>query len=189
MTEEHLPRQHPHWRQSVMTFAAFHEYHHKLWLRYAHTQVGSRRAAQSVVDALCADLLETWEHVLEQESVPGHAWTLLKDHVHTWLQQHHHQPALVGTAAFQATIGKLLVSELRDQFAVIESELGLYAAIALLPDRQYDTVVLRYVLGLTATETAERLGIEEATVRSHIRHARRALARELHLPAPPDLED
>ncbi|MFB7666038.1 RNA polymerase sigma factor [Kitasatospora sp. NPDC056138] len=176
-------------RRQTVTFSAFHEYHHRLWLRYAHTQVGSRSAAQAVVDELSADLLESWEHVLEQESVPGYAWALLRDHVHSWLDRHGRPPALVDTAAFRATISKLLVHEMRDEFAVIESELGLYAAIAVLPDRQYDVIVLRYVLGLTSTETADRLGIEEATVRSHVRHAKRGLARKLHLPDPSDPEE
>ncbi|MER8187750.1 sigma-70 family RNA polymerase sigma factor [Kitasatospora sp. NPDC094015] len=174
-------RPRPRARRTPVTFDAFHEYHHKLWLRYAHTHVGQRDAARSVVEEACADLLRNWDHVLEQESVPGYAWTVLKEHVHGWLEQHGREPAMVGTAAFQAAVRKLLVHELRDEFAVIESELGLYAAIAELPDRQYDVVVVRYVLGRSDREVAQYLGIEEATVRSHVRHAKRRLARHLNL--------
>ncbi|MDH6124855.1 sigma-70 family RNA polymerase sigma factor [Kitasatospora sp. GP82] len=180
------PPQRPALRGNL-TFSAFHEHHCRLWLRYTHTQVGNRAAAQSVVDDACADLLENWDHVLEQESVPGYAWTVLREHVHSWLDKRGIQPALVGTASFQAAIRKLLVHETRDEFAAIESGLGLYSAISGLPDRQYDVIVLRYVLQLSAAETADQLGIEEATVRSHVRHARRALAKELCLPEPPEL--
>ncbi|WP_371494398.1 sigma-70 family RNA polymerase sigma factor [Kitasatospora sp. NBC_00374] len=186
-----LPRSHhrPAARRTPVTFDAFHEYHHKLWLRYAHTHVGRRDAARTVVEDACADLLRNWDHVLAQESVPGYAWTVLKEHVHDWLDRHGRQPAMVGTAAFQAAIGKLLVHELRDEFAVIESELGLYAAIAELPDRQYDVVVVRYVLGRSDREVAQYLGIEEATVRSHVRHAKRRLAKRLNLPSCPEPEE
>jgi RNA polymerase sigma-70 factor (ECF subfamily) len=35
----------------------------------------------------------------------------------------------------------------REQMASIDSGLGLYEAIARLPERQFDAVLLRYVLG------------------------------------------
>ncbi len=182
------PPGHPS-RRLPVTFDAFHEYHHKLWLRYAHTQVGTRAAAQSVVEDACADLLEHWDHALEQDSVPQFAWTLLKEHLRKWLDSRGLQPVLVGTAAFHAAIRKLLVHEMRDEFAVLESELGLYQAIAELPDRQYDVIVVRYVLGHEVEEVAHYLGITAATVRSHVRHAKRRLTRELNLPELPETEE
>ncbi|MEV0778976.1 sigma factor-like helix-turn-helix DNA-binding protein [Streptomyces sp. NPDC050433] len=164
-----------------LTFDAFHAYHRELWMRYAHTQVGGRPAAESVVDTACARLKRDWRHVLAQESVPQYAWAVLKEEVHRWLDARGLQPLLVGTAAFHAAVGKLLLHGTRDEFAVLENELGLYGAIAGLPERQYDVIVLRFVLGGDEEQVAEYLGIELATVRSHVRHARRRLARELNL--------
>ncbi|MFF1418715.1 RNA polymerase sigma factor [Streptomyces sp. NPDC058280] len=166
-------------RRLALTFDAFDSHHHTLWLRYAHTQVGSRSAAETVVDATCARLLDHWPHVLVQESVPRYAWAVLKEEVARWLNEHDAQPVLVDTAAFHAAMRKLLQSEVSDQFAVLQSEIGLYGAIARLPERQYDAVVLRYVLQVPDQDVAEYLGIEVATVRSHVRHARRRLARQL----------
>ncbi|MER8001168.1 sigma-70 family RNA polymerase sigma factor [Streptomyces sp. NPDC095613] len=166
-------------RRLELTFDAFQAHHLKLWLRYAHTQVGSRSAAEGVVDATCARLLRHWPHVLEQESVARYAWAVLKEEVARWLHQHGLQPVLVDTAAFHAAIRKLLLYEMRDQFAVLQGEIGLYGAIARLPERQYDVIVLRYVLHVPDEEVAEYLGIEVATVRSHVRHARRRLAKDL----------
>ncbi|MDH6115022.1 RNA polymerase sigma factor (sigma-70 family) [Kitasatospora sp. MAP12-15] len=176
-------------RRPGVTFSAFHEYHHKLWLRYAHTQVGHRAAALTVVEDACSYLLEHWEHALEQESVPEYAWTVLKEHVQGWLDERGLHPVLVGTAAFRSAIGKLLIHELRDQFTLLESELGLYNAIAALPDRQYDVIVVRYVLGYPDEEVAQYLGIGAATVRSHVRHAKRRLSKDLNLPEAPDREE
>ncbi|MET4926516.1 sigma factor-like helix-turn-helix DNA-binding protein [Streptomyces sp. PSRA5] len=170
-----------------LTFDAFHDHHRRLWMRYAHTQVGSRPAAETVVDTACARLKRDWKYVLAQESVSRYAWSLLKEEVHRWLDERGQRPLLVGTAAFHAAIGKLLrhEDEARDEFAVLEGELGLYGAIAGLPERQYDVIVLRFVLGDDEEHVAEYLGIELATVRSHVRHARRRLARELNVDIDP----
>jgi RNA polymerase sigma-70 factor (ECF subfamily) len=65
---------------------------------------------------------------------------------------------------------------------VLEGEIGLYGAIAALPERQYDVMVLRYVLRAPDEDVAAYLGIELSTVRSHVRHARRRLARMLDIP-------
>ncbi|MFJ5226820.1 sigma factor-like helix-turn-helix DNA-binding protein [Streptomyces sp. NPDC088400] len=166
-------------RRLALTFDAFDAHHHTLWLRYAHTQVGGRAAAETVVDTTCARLLEHWPHVLAQESVARYAWAVLKEEVARWLYEHDLQPVLVDTAAFHAAIRKLLLYETRDQFAVLQGEVGLYAAISRLPERQYDVIVLRYVLHVPDEDVAEYMGIEVATVRSHVRHARRRLAKDL----------
>lgn len=164
----------------ALTFDAFHEYHRKLWMRFAHTQVGSRSAAEIVVDAACVRLQNAWLHVLAQESVPRYAWMVLKEEVHRWLTERD-LPPQVGDAAYLTAVQKLLLHEMRDELRVLSQEIGLYAAISTLPERQYDVTVLRFLLGMEETEVAEYLGIDAATVRSHIRHARRSLARQLHI--------
>ncbi|MEZ7003040.1 sigma-70 family RNA polymerase sigma factor [Streptomyces sp. SCSIO 75703] len=165
----------------ALTFDAFHAYHRKLWMRYAHTQVGSSTSAETVVDHACARLKADWPTVLLQESVPRYAWMVLKEEVHGWLAERGLEPQ-VGDAAFLTALQKLLLHEMRDELRVISQEIGLYAAISTLPERRYDVIVLRFLLGMDDEEVAECLGIDTATVRSHIRHARRSLARELHIP-------
>lgn len=165
----------------ALTFDAFHAYHRKLWMRFAHTQVGSRPAAETVVDATCVRLKNTWPHVLAQESVPRYAWMILKEEVHRWLTERGLGPQ-VGDAAYLTALQKLLLHEMRDELRVISQEIGLYAAISTLPERQYDVTMLRFLLGMDEAEVAEYLGIDAATVRSHIRHARRSLAKQLHIP-------
>ncbi|WP_329037922.1 sigma-70 family RNA polymerase sigma factor [Streptomyces sp. NBC_01725] len=169
-----------------LTFDAFHDYHRELWMRYAHSQVGGRPAAETVVDNACAHLKRDWKHALAQESVSRYAWSLLKEETHRWLDERGLQPLLVDTAAFHAAVAKLLRHDTRDRFTVLEGELGLYGAIAdLLPERQYDIIVLRFVLGEDEENVAEYLGIELATVRSQAQHARRRLARELDMAIEP----
>lgn len=176
-------------RRMMLSFDAFDASHHRLWLRYAHTQTGSRVAAQHIVEAACRRLLTHWEHALRQESLIEYAWAVLKEHVAQWLSERGLRPLLAETAAFHAAERKVLEHELRDEFAVLEGELGLYAAIGRLPERQYDVVVLRYVLGCSEEEVAGYLGFETASVRSHIRYAKRRLARDLRTEPGPGTGD
>jgi RNA polymerase sigma factor (sigma-70 family) len=192
-------------RRMMLSFDAFDASHHRLWLRYAHTQAGSREAARQIVEDACRHLLEHWEHALRQESLTEYAWTVLKEHVAHWLKERGLRPRLAETAAFHAAVRKSLLHELRDELrdglrdefrdglrdeiAVLEGEMGLYAAIGRLPERQYDVVVLRYVLGCSEEEVAGFLGFETASVRSHIRYAKRKLARELRTAPGPGTGD
>jgi RNA polymerase sigma factor (sigma-70 family) len=167
-------------RRLVLTFEAFHDTYHRAWLRFAHLQVGDRAAAEAIVQDLCTQLACDWTHVLKQGSVQSYAWALLKEHVAFWLYEHNRQVALVETAAFAAAITRMLRLT-RERFAILEGEIGLYAAIARLPERQYDVIVLRYVLGYPDSEVGALLGVKEPTVRSHVRFAKRRLSAELGL--------
>ena len=169
-------------RRLLLSFAAFDASHHRLWLRYAHTQVGSRPAAHGIVEAACRQLLRHWEHALQQESLAEYAWTVLKDHVERWLDERGRRSRLAGTAAFHTAVRDGLLRELRGEFAVLDGELCLPAAIEQLPERQYDVVVLRYGLGCTEEEVADCLGLDPAAVRSHLGAAKRRLTRQLRTP-------
>lgn len=166
-------------RRLLLSFAAFDASHHRLWLQYAHTQVGSRPAAHGIVEAACRHLSEHWEHALQQESLAEYAWTVLKDHVERWLGERGRRSRLAGTAAFHGAVRDGLLRELRGEFAVLEGELCLPAAVERLPERQYDVIVLRYGLGCTEEEVADCLGLDPAAVRSHLGAAKRRLTRQL----------
>jgi RNA polymerase sigma-70 factor (ECF subfamily) len=156
------------------TFTAFYSLHHKAYLRYAHIQLDSRAEAEQVVEDVFVQLANMWAHVLQQPNVDGYAWAALKEEVARRLEIQGHALALVETAAFAAARRAS-----RGRFAVLESSLGLYGAIARLPERQYDVIVLRFVLGYPMRRVAELMGVSYGTVRSHVRGARRRLARDL----------
>jgi RNA polymerase sigma factor (sigma-70 family) len=166
-------------------FEAFHQLYHKPYLHYAHMQIGDGAAAQRAVDRTFTDLALNWAHVLRQSSPEAHAWKLLKQRVTQQLRMDGRELALVETAAF----ARAALRAAKGRFAALESGIGLYAAIARLPERQYDVIVLQYVLGYPTEKTARTMGIADATVRSHLRLAKRRLARELGLgPDLPDVE-
>ncbi|TVL87782.1 RNA polymerase sigma factor [Streptomyces sp. SAJ15] len=155
-------------------FRAFYSQHVHAYLRYAHIQLGSRTEAEQVVEDVFTQLAQEWGLALQQPSVAGYAMAALKEEISRRIEERGRGVALVETAAFAAVRG---VTRMRMES--LESRLGLYAAIARLPERHYDVVVLRFVLGYTTPRVAHIMGITRATVRSHIRGARRRLAREL----------
>jgi RNA polymerase sigma-70 factor (ECF subfamily) len=56
------------------------------------------------------------------------------------------------------------------------TQVDLFAALAALPRRQREVAVLRYLLGLSTSETAQVLAVSEGTVKNSLSHARDALA-------------
>ncbi|MFE6164211.1 RNA polymerase sigma factor [Streptomyces sp. NPDC056486] len=158
-------------------------------LRYAHRMLGDKQAAKAVVRRCFGHLALNWPHVVNEESPEAYAWKLLKQRVemHLRLAGQPAQSPTVRTAALQDTARDTLEA-MRHKFAVMESTLGLYTAIAGLPERQYDVFVLYYVLGYTSPHIAKIMGIKPDTVRHHRRLAYQRIAIKLGLPITNETE-
>jgi RNA polymerase sigma-70 factor (ECF subfamily) len=63
--------------------------------------------------------------------------------------------------------------------AAADGTLEQREALAALPDRQREVVLLRYVVGLSEEEAAEALGVRVGTVKSRSARARKALREAL----------
>lgn len=69
---------------------------------------------------------------------------------------------------------------------------ALLAAVRNLPERQREVVALRALLGLSAEQTANELGIDAGTVGTHLRRglaALRAVLDQIQSPADPVAEN
>jgi RNA polymerase sigma factor (sigma-70 family) len=167
---------------------AFHDLYVKAYLNYAHTMLGDKAAAIAVVRRCFSHLALNWDQIIREESPEAYAWALLKQRVITHLELTGRGPKLVETAAFQRT-ARAVLEAVRCKFEVMETSLGLYTAIASLPERQYDVIVLQYVLGYPSRRVASIMGVELDTVRSHRRLARRRIAKRLDLPVAGDADE
>ncbi|WP_407285706.1 RNA polymerase sigma factor [Streptomyces sp. BP-8] len=161
-----------------ITFEAFLATHAGKWLTYAYLHTGSEAAAREVTLSAYEQLGRLWSHALRQASVEAYAWSVLKERVVEWLYDHQQPTALTETAAF-AVVTHALLRECQQQFAMLESQLGLYAAIARLPERQCDVIVLRHVIGYSDAQIGGLLGVDEVTVRSYASRGKRKLAAAL----------
>ncbi|MHC5903419.1 RNA polymerase sigma factor [Streptomyces sp. S6] len=169
-------------------FWAFHELYHQAYFEYAHIQLGDREAADALVDQTFVILAVIWSEVTRQENVAAYAWALLKERVATELQAQGRDPSARETLAFERAIRAACTpilgdfrSRFRAQITELEDGMGLYAAMARLPERQFDVMVLRYALGFTTRQIAMVMGVCDATVRSTCRSAKRQLAVDLKL--------
>lgn len=167
---------------------AFYDLYARAHLRYAHTMLGSKRAALAVVRRCYSHLALNWTNVLKEENPEAYAWKLLKQRVETHLRLTGQPSRMVQTHAVQQAVRATLEAG-RRQFAVMESPLGLYTAIAGLPERQFDVIVMHYVLDFSSAKVADIMGIKPDTVRAHRRLARERIATKLGLSLNPAADE
>ncbi|WP_330460422.1 sigma-70 family RNA polymerase sigma factor [Streptomyces sp. NBC_00820] len=177
-------------------FWSFHELYHQAYFEYAFVQFGDQVSAGRLVDRTFALLGAIWRDVTTQVRPEAFAWTLLKEHVAVELENQGREPAAPQTLAFERAKRAACDSVLdnfRDRFRAqvtqLEESMGLYAAMARLPERQFDVMVLRFALGFSTKRTALVMGVREATVRSTQRTAKRRLAADLGLEIGEDTDD
>ena len=163
-------------------FELFYREYQEVWRAYAYARTGSLEAADQIIDEVTAQLVGLWACASGPEDVARYAWALLRTTIVRWLNDHQTRAAFVETLAFDRTA--LAMDFVRERFNLIEESLALYAAIARLPEREYDVTVLRYVLGFPVGQVAAVLNIDTRSVGRYIRSAKQRLARELGLSAP-----
>ncbi|MEV0445568.1 sigma-70 family RNA polymerase sigma factor [Streptomyces spectabilis] len=171
------------------TLAAFFRMYARPHLRYAATVLGDKEAAKTVVRRLYTHLALNWAVVLLEDGGPqAYAWRALKMRVESHLRMNpaptadgrSTAPANTRTTAVHQAV-RATLDTMREQLAALESPLGLYTAIAALPERQFDVIILHYVLGYPSKQVANIMGINADTVRNHRRQARRRIATRLGL--------
>ncbi|MBO1418023.1 RNA polymerase sigma factor [Streptomyces sp. FH025] len=169
----------------TLTFDAFCVTHERAWLGFVRTQVGYRDNGPELVVAATKDHLHrNWPVALRQEIPAAYAWRLLKEHLAAW-RAAQSEPVAVQAAAMDAVIDHFR-RQARISLESLPERIGLLTAILELPERQHDSVVLKYCLDMDDEEVASYLGTPVATLRSNLRHARRRLA---HAIGRPDLAE
>ncbi len=147
-----------------------------LYLRYADNVYGyvcsivrDEHEAEDVTQAIFAKLLTALERY-EPRSVPFSAWIL----------RIAHNASIDHMRARRAVPCEEVRSpELEDIDISRERGRDLQAALAKLPDEQRDVIVMRFVLGLSPREIAERIGRSEDAVHGLQHRGRTTLRREL----------
>ncbi|MGK5732383.1 RNA polymerase sigma factor [Streptomyces sp. URMC 124] len=167
----------PSERRMEIAFTAFRELHEHRWGAYAYVHTGDAEAAADITETAFDRLSAQWPHALRQPSADSYAWSLLKEHVAGWLARHRRDTALP-TAALHCAAHAQEPGRGR-RFRLLESRMALYAAIARLPERQCDALVLNLVIGYTVAQVADLLGVERAAARSLIGHAKRKVTAAL----------
>lgn len=156
------------------TVAALFREHHSDLVRLAVLMVGDPPTAEDVVQDVYARLHPRWSEIAAGDAVLPYVRAAVLNGCRSVLRRraiarrvgavHRDEPSI------KSAESEVILSEDRRQ---------VLAALARLPRRRREVLVLRYYLGLSEAEIAAVLGISPGTVKSTAARGLAALARDL----------
>lgn len=171
--------------QLPLDFEGFYLGHQGLYHAYAHAQLGDERAATDLVHRAFLQILAHWEALLREDDLEQKAWAVLRQLTAAQLRAERRRPSFIADGSFARALRAS-----QEQMHVLEGSIGLYSALAELPPRQFDVILLRYALGYPTHRIAWFLGLDERTVDYHGRRAKERLAIKLGItPRTPNDEE
>lgn len=142
-------------------FEAFYRRSKDACLRAVLVSVRSSAEADDLLSEAFTRALTNWAEVAEHPS--PEAWV-----VRTALNLHHDR--------WRSSQRSQRIRQRREPVGVVDMiDPALVAAVRDLPERQREVVALRVLLGLSAEQTANELGIDASTVGTHLRRGLAAL--------------
>jgi RNA polymerase sigma-70 factor (ECF subfamily) len=167
-----------------LEFEAFYVVHQEAFHDYAEITLGNRGEAEDAVHRGFLEIHGNWQSLLADGNLEQQAWMIMRRIVADRLACDDRPPALtINGPILRALRTADLLDSARSRLQLMEGSRGLYTAIAELPNRQFDVIVLRFILGYSAARIAWLLGLKnERTVDYHIRRAKERLSRQLGLP-------
>ncbi|MEV5982879.1 sigma-70 family RNA polymerase sigma factor [Streptomyces sp. NPDC052114] len=162
-------------------FEGFYLAQQEFFHAFAELHLGHRSAAELVVHDVFLEIVATWEDLLTEADIEQRAMSVLSRHVSGLLAREQRPPAFVINGPISRNLAAI-----RAEMELAPSNAGLYEAMLKLPTRQYNAVVLRYVLNYPVTRIARYMGLDPRTVDYHIRKGRDRLRVLLDLPADGD---
>lgn len=131
-------------------------------LRYAYVLTGDPHDAADLLQESLVRLRGAWRRVRNKSDPEGYLrTTMARLHVSIWRRRRRER--LVGEVPDRGYTDHRLTR--------IDSDTGLWQALAGLPRRQRAVLVLRYYEGLSDPQIADTLGISAVTVRSQASRA------------------
>jgi RNA polymerase sigma-70 factor (sigma-E family) len=162
--------------EPVSTIAALFRDHHGELVRLALLLVGDLPTAEDVVQDVYANLHVRWRRAAADAPLPYVRAAVLNGCRSVLRRQV--IARRVGTAYHAQRQGEALASA-ESQVILSEDRRQVLAALARLPRRRREVLVLRYYLGLSEAEIGAVLAISPGTVKSTAARALAALARDL----------
>lgn len=148
--------------------------HHRRLMGLASLLVDDRRAAEDVVQEAFAGLYRRWHKLRD----PDAAVAFLNRSVVNGGRDSLRRKRRAGTAALRMVPRSELLDS-AEQSAVDHAEHDrLWAAVAALPMRQRQVLVLRYYLDQSEAEIADTLGVSRGSVKKHASRGIAALAQQ-----------
>ncbi|MBW1599462.1 sigma-70 family RNA polymerase sigma factor [Streptomyces sp. JJ38] len=160
--------------QLSLDLVAFHRQRRPAFVRRAERELNNRADAEEVVDLAFEQIALSWPKILSMASPAAYAWSILRNRIKDRIKARGHtldRTLLYDNLAFETLALRTAV----DPIGELEESLALAEAVAALPERQRDVIILYYYECYPVAAIAEYMGIAPATVRSTQRNALRRL--------------
>jgi RNA polymerase sigma-70 factor (sigma-E family) len=151
----------------------FREHHGEL-VRLAVLMVGDLPTAEDVVQDVYASMCSRWSQIAARDTVLPYVRAAVLNGCRSVLRRR-----VIARRFRAAHRDEPPAKSAESQVILSEDRRQVLAALARLPRRRREVLVLRYYLGLSEAEIAAVLGISPGTVKSTAARGLAALAREL----------
>lgn len=136
-----------------LEFEAHYLTNQEAFHEYAEFILRTSDRAEKAVHRAFLEILRHWNTLLAEPDLQEQTWQILR----------------------RVVISEL-VGGLREDLLARSDEGPLYAALAKLPSRQFDVIVLRHIGGYDTKHIAWYMGLTPSTVTHHLRKAQERLA-------------
>ncbi|WP_199784997.1 sigma-70 family RNA polymerase sigma factor [Streptomyces sp. Tu6071] len=123
-------------------FEAFYLSQQEFFHAYAELQLGTRAAAEELVHETFLKIQDSWEQIATEGKAEQQALLLLHAEVKWRLHIEGRDPSFVRNGP----VRQHNLAAIREQLELHDSPRGLYAAIAALNDRQFDAVLVLWLI-------------------------------------------
>ena len=151
----------------------FREHHGEL-VRLAVLMVGDLPTAEDVVQDVYASMYSRWSQIAARDTVLPYVRAAVLNGCRSVLRRR-----VIARRVGAAHRDEPPAKSAESQVILSEDRRRVLAALARLPHRRREVLVLRYYLGLSEAEIAAVLGISPGTVKSTAARGLAALARDL----------
>jgi RNA polymerase sigma-70 factor (sigma-E family) len=157
--------------ERIAAISALYADHALSLVRLAHIMLGSRQAAEDVVQEAFLGLYRRWAHLSDPSRAPFYLRSSVLNGCRSVLRR---RPTVDLDDAQQPSV-------ISAESAVLSAEdrRELLAALRSLPPRQREALALKYYLDLPDQEIAAAMGIGQSTVRSTLHRGLTALGRAI----------
>ena len=155
--------------------ALFREHHGEL-VRLALLMVGDLPTAEDVVQDVYASLHSRWSQIAAPDEVLPYVRAAVLNRCRSLLRR---RGIARRAGVLHSASARIETSSAENEVILSEDRRQVLAALARLPRRRREVLVLRYYLGLSEAEIAAVLGISPGTVKSTAARGLAALARDL----------
>jgi RNA polymerase sigma factor (sigma-70 family) len=156
--------------EAARTFEAFYEAEARTLFRRLWLVTGNRAEAEELMQDAFLSVWQRWDRVAAMDAPVGYLYRTAMN-----LLRKRYRRAML---AVRRTVG---LAPSNDDFSDADDREVVRHVLATLPPRQRAALVLTELLGFTAREAGDALGVTDATIRSLTRHGRDAFRKVMEV--------